>query len=397
MAVTQQCPMCKRRQSIRRKVCLVCGEDMDRAKRSGRVTYWVEYRLPGGQKQREKVGTSFEDAKDIDVDRKYQKGHGGLPYKSRVTFNELKDWYLSRERVKALAAFRQITVHMNRFCSVYGDNQVNQLRAVDLEDLQMKRKAAGLADATIDDEIGYIRTMVTRAFDNDMIGGEPLKAFRRTPRLLKRNSNARDRVLSPEEYQRLYEAAHAHLKPIIGAAYYTGMRRGEILGLTWDKVDLRAGIIHLRPEDTKDREARDIPICDELKEILTRVPRALHIQSVFLFTQKMRDGSVTQRPVKDIQRGMKDACKDAGITWGKTRDGFIFHDLRHTFVTNMRKAGVSESVIMSITGHSTRQMFDRYNRIDAIDRSEGMEKLRYFLGAAHLTAQYKKNTESLSG
>ena len=38
--------------------------------------------------------------------------------------------------------------------------------------------------------------------------------------------------------------------------------------------------------------------------------------------------------------------------------------MRHTFNTNMRKAGVHESVIMAVTGHSTREMFDRYNRID---------------------------------
>ena len=57
-------------------------------------------------------------------------------------------------------------------------------------------------------------------------------------------------------------------------------------------------------------------------------------------------------------------------------DGFIFHDLRHTYNTNMRKAGVPDSVIMAITGHSTREMFDRYNTVDnedtrkAVDQSE---------------------------
>ena len=305
---------------------------------------------------------------------------------------------MALEKVKALASYRQVCIGLRRFCSVYGANQVNQLKAVDLENLQMKRKAEGLADATVDDEIGQVRTMVIKAFDNDIVGGEPLKAFKRTKKLLKNNANARDRVLSPDEYQRLYDAAAVHLKPIVATGYYTGMRRGEILGLTWDKVDLREGFIHLDAEETKDGEARDIPICEDLKIIFQRLQRALHIPNVFLYTRKLitRDETI-QRPVKDIQRAMHEACGEAGITWGKNvKGGFIFHDLRHTFNTNMRKAGVPESTIMEITGHSTRQMFDRYNTIDEDDKRQGMEKLRYFLAGAHQNAHHAENLETLS-
>ena len=52
---------------------------------------------------------------------------------------------------------------------------------------------------------------------------------------------------------------------------------------------------------------------------------------------------------------------------GSAKGGFIFHDLRHCFNTYMRRAGLVASVIMSITGHSTRTMFDRYNTIDGED------------------------------
>ena len=66
------------------------------------------------------------------------------------------------------------------------------------------------------------------------------------------------------------------------------------------------------------------------------------------------------KPVKDIRTSLYRACKDVGIQAGRgDRNGFVFHDLRHTFNTYMSKAGVSESVIMGITGHSTREMFDR--------------------------------------
>ena len=88
------------------------------------------------------------------------------------------------------------------------------------------------------------------------------------------------------------------------------------------------------------------------------------------------------RPITNIRRSLSHACKKAGIPYGRSvKDGFIFHDLRRTFNTNMRKAGVQESVIMDITGHSTREMFDRYNTIDLEDRREAVRKLGGFLGA----------------
>jgi len=69
----------------------------------------------------------------------------------------------------------------------------------------------------------------------------------------------------------------------------------------------------------------------------------------------------------------------------------IQHDLRHTFNTNMRKAGVSESVIMAITGHSTREMFDRYNTIDEEDVKKAVDQLEGFLAVVdHFVEQDEK-------
>ncbi len=68
-------------------------------------------------------------------------------------------------------------------------------------------------------------------------------------KLLKEN-NERDRILSSEEYARLLAHCQAHLKPIVKLAYHTGMRRSEILILTWGQVDLEKGVVKLRAEDT---------------------------------------------------------------------------------------------------------------------------------------------------
>jgi len=176
---------------------------------------------------------------------------------------------------------------------------------------------------------------------------------------------------SPDEFQRLLGKAPRHLKGIVATGYYTGMREGEILGLTWDKVDQKHRIIRLEPEDTKDKEARDIPVCDELFEILKGIPRSIHNNHVFLYGG---------RPIGYVCTSLKTACKKARIPYGRfVKDGFIFHDLRHTFNTYMRKAGVPESVIMKITGHSTREMFDRYNTVDEEDIRNAIDQLQEYL------------------
>jgi len=79
------------------------------------------------------------------------------------------------------------------------------------------------------------------------------------------------------------------------------------------------------------------------------------------------------------QDRIKEACKDAGIEYGRSsRDGFVFHDLRHTFITDMRKAGVERTVTMAITGHAIQDMNQRYDTVDERDKKEAIEKLEVY-------------------
>jgi integrase len=78
-------------------------------------------------------------------------------------------------------------------------------------------------------------------------------------KLLKEN-NERHRILSPEEYTLLLVHCPDYLKSIVKMAYYTGMRQGEILNLTWEQVDLREGFVRLNPEHTKTNDRRLVPL-----------------------------------------------------------------------------------------------------------------------------------------
>jgi integrase len=91
--------------------------------------------------------------------------------------------------------------------------------------------------------------MINTTNENKKVGGDTVMVFRSCKKLLKKGSNRRDTVLTYPQYKSLYAAVPEHLKAIVATAFWTGMRRGEILKLTWDKVDLSNRMIRLRATD----------------------------------------------------------------------------------------------------------------------------------------------------
>lgn len=373
MAVLAECPACRKKQAVKNRLC-DCGENLVKAKKSKRVRFWISYRLPTGKQKREAVGYSIEEARDADGKRRVQKRENrifDIKPEAKMTFSELAKWFLELESVKGRAYYPTLSITLNSFLKEFGNVIVCDIKPADLENYQAKRKGARYSDSYVDQEIAAARTMINKAFDNDIVGGDTLRVFKKVKKLLKRNSNARDRILSPDEFENLMEKLPHHARGVLAMGYYTGMRRGEIASLTWDMVDLRRRVIRLEAANTKDREPRVIPIGDRLLKVLADIPRAVHDKHVFLYQGK---------PLTEIKRTLKTACEAAGIEYGRlTKGGFVFHDLRHSFNTYMRKAGVPESVIMKITGHSTREMFDRYNRVDDEDTRQAVVKMEGYL------------------
>ena len=376
MAILAECPQCHKKQAARNKKCSTCDGDLDKAKKSGRVKYWIDYRLPNGKQKREGTWASYDDAREALSKRTVQKREEPEVFdakaEGRTTFNQLTDWYFDLERVKALSSFWRIEIAIKKFNSEFGDTLIKDIRPSQIENYQQRRLNEGAAPATVDREVGEVKTMINKAENDGMVPARAVLLFKKVKKVLKKNSNARNMILPPHKFKTLISNAPPHLLAILAAGFYSGMRKGEILSLTWDRIDMEKRFIQLEASDTKDNEPRVIPICDELLDVLRRQPKALHHNYVFTF----RGQPITS----NFKRSLMRACEKAEIPYGrKLKGGFTFHDLRHTFNTYMRKAGVPESVIMQITGHSTREMFDRYNTIDADDAKEAIRMFRGFL------------------
>ena len=135
------------------------------------------------------------------------------------------------------------------------------IKPMDLENYQEKRDEDGLAPGTIDIEINAAKTMVIKAFDNDLVGGRVLKAFRKVKNKLKPGSNARKRIINIEEYLKLSHEAKPYFKGILIVAYNTGIRTGELQNLKWSFIDRKSNMIRLPTELTKEKKPNSCGFC----------------------------------------------------------------------------------------------------------------------------------------
>ena len=358
MAILAECPWCHKKQSIKNRACS-CGNDLVAAKRSKKVRYWVNYRLPGGKQRREPVSFTLEEARAADGKRKAQKYENpGILEKvpaERMTFSELSEWYLELNQVKKLASFDRIKGAIENFNRIFGDRIVSSLKPLDLENYQDKREADGRAPATIDMEISIIKTMATKAFDNDLVDGRTVKAFRTVRRKLRKAANARRRTLTIDEYLKLMDVAPPHLKAFLIVAVNTGMRTGELRALRWSHIDREKEVIRLPADLTKEARAKIIPMNRHVKRLLAGITRAIHHDFVLTYQNQP---IITPGGLKN---SFITACGKAGIPYGQNvPDGVTFHDIRRTVKTNMLNAGVDKVHRDIILGHSLHGMDVHY-------------------------------------
>jgi integrase len=123
------------------------------------------------------------------------------------------------------------------------------------------------APATCNRKLALLRHILRMAWKEGVL--EKLPAVE-----LFQEDNERDRVLTEEEFSQLYEEAAPTLKPILICAWETGMRRGEIVLLTWPQVNLKENLITLESQDTKTARRRVIPLSQRLRETLVAVREA---------------------------------------------------------------------------------------------------------------------------
>jgi integrase len=370
MAIKAECPLCHRKQAVKNKVCK-CGQRMDNAKRSKKVKYHIVYRLPNGKQKQEFAGFSITEAKAAEGKRLTQRHENPrilqkVP-EEKMTFRELTEWYLELPKVKDLKAYRETKIRLNNFNAVLGEQIVGSVKLTDLENYQYVRKASGIAATTNDQEQRDIKTVINKAFKDDLVSGHTKKTFDNWERLTKKEERSRNRPVALEEYAALLNGCTAeHLRSALILGMHTGMRPGEIKGLKWSHIDRKKGFIRLPAAIVKEKRDKAIPINPHVEEVFSGLVRPIKDGYVLTYAGKK---------LGHLKAALITACKNAGIPHGtKVKGGFVLKDLRSTFKTNMARAGVDRVYRDTIMGHSLEGMEAHYLNPSEEDLTEAMKK-----------------------
>jgi len=337
--------------------------------RRGKI-WWVEYWFRGQQYRESSKSSVRNRAVNLLRRRQAEMGRGMLvgQQAERLTFEDLARMVLDDYQVNA----RKSAPPLVRLREHFGHSMAIDITPDRVTSYIQKRVEERAAAATIKNEVAVLGRGFTLAYRAGRLPQRP-------PLPTIRVNNARTGFFSDAEVQRVIANLPAYLQTIVEAAYITGWRRGELIRLQWSQVDWESGSMRLERGTTKSGEPRSFPfsahprltaLLQEQRERTDAVERANDSLCPWVFH---RNGQQVKGWYYDAWRT---ACKKAGVPER------LLHDLRRSAVRNLVRAGVSEQVAMTLTGHKTRSVFDRYHIVSSTDQLEAVRKLAVLHGAS---------------
>lgn len=231
--------------------------------------------------------------------------------------------------------------------------KLSALSPLVLADWRDRRLSSGCAGATVRRELDVLSALFNWARRELMIAVEnPVAGIRRPP-----PSRARDRRFEDGEEARLMAALedgpgvredgkqyrqgtrNPWIRPVVELAIETAMRRGELLALAWENINLSKRTAYL--PDTKNGETRTVPLSSRAIAVLSGLPRSI-------------DGRVFPVTTNALKLAFERAVRRAGI------EDFHFHDLRHEATSRLAEKLPNLIELASVTGHKDLRMLKRY-------------------------------------
>jgi integrase len=270
--------------------------------------------------------------------------------------------------------------------------RLGDITAYQLDKFKSDRLKAKIAPATVNRDLDRIRAVLSKALEWGLIDVHPARTVKR----VKGGEDSRVRFLTPPEEKALRKALtdresdrrarrlsgnawaaerghHGralwkkddftdHLSPLVLLALNTGMRRGELFGLSWADVDLCNKVITIRAATAKSQRTRRIPLNAEALDVLKRwkgegTPAGL----VFPGDEG--------RTMTNINRSWAAVVKEAGIA------NFRFHDCRHHFASRLVMSGSDLYTVKELLGHSDFEMTQRYAHLAPEHKAAAVARL----------------------
>ena len=325
--------------------------------------YWIKYYRNGRPYQESTKSEKEADAKRLLKEREGEIAKGEAPgiHFDKIRFEEIAEGYLTDYQVNKRKSLKKAEQYIEHLKGSFEGFRVVNITTDRIKNHINRRIDEGLANATVNRELSALKRMFSLASECT-----PRKV-REIPHIpMLKESNVRKGFFEYDQFIAVKEALPDYLKSLATLAYHIGWRKGEVLNLTWDKVDMKQRTIRLDPGETKNDEARNAYMTDELFREMQGVFSQRRLGCPYVFHH-------AGQPIRKFEKAWNAACKATGLK------GKLFHDFRRTAARNMVRSGIPERVAMTITGHKTRSVFDRYNIVSDQDLKEAARKQQIFI------------------
>jgi len=332
--------------------------------RTKRKAWGFTAQINGKQVRRYKAEWAQDDA-EAELAKALLQAEPEKPKGLGITLAQAADRYLaSKARKRTIEADRrQLDLLKAEFG---GETPLTEITAGRISEYKAKRLASvrkvGEGEAAVERRLSAAAVNRPLALLRHLLrlAHEEWEAIDNVPRIrLEKEPQGRLRWLTQEEITRLLDAAakskNKELRAAVIVALNTGLRRGELLGLTWGRVDLSRGVIRL--ELTKSGRRREVPMNDDPYRALVGLgPKT--------------DGQVFK--TRYIQTAYNNAVATAKL------DDVNFHTLRHTFASWAVMRGVTLKELQELLGHASLAMTMRYAHLapehlrTAVSRLQGL-------------------------
>jgi len=274
------------------------------------------------------------------------------------------------------------------------DRPLNSLSPFLVENWRREQVKRGKKPITANRDLQRLRALVSKAVEWKLIESHPFGAVKP----LRVDKRGRVRFLSSQEERRLRDALIKretslrearerfnawrakrdfeplppregqyvdHVRPLTLLALNTGLRRGELLTLTWGDVDFEIRQLTVRGANAKSAQTRNVPMNTEATQVLTAW-RQIHLPAPSLdCVFGHRDGE----PMTRIDNAWDTVKEMAGLP------DFRFHDCRHHFASRLVMAGVPLNTVRDLLGHASIEMTMKYAHLAPETLAEAVEKI----------------------